>query len=70
MTLINLHKKMNLRAAWDGWTDREITGAYTSDLLSDVMAFARSGCDSPGYASVARLSNAYLRVWPSHSSLV
>ena len=30
-------------SVWDGWTDREITGGYTSDLLSDVMAHAEEG---------------------------
>ena len=30
-------------SAWDGWNDREISGGYTSDLLSDVMAHAEEG---------------------------
>ena len=30
-------------SSWDGWNDRDITGGFTSDLLSDVMANADEG---------------------------
>ncbi len=43
MTIKELQTDMNCRAVWNGWEDREVTGAYTSDLLSDVMARSEEG---------------------------
>ena len=44
MTVKELVEKMNLTVfCGQGNLDREIKGGYTSDLLSDVMGFAREG---------------------------
>ena len=43
MTLGTLAVELGWEALWEGWDDREVTGAYTSDLLSDVMARAEEG---------------------------
>lgn len=43
MKASDVQKALNYRSAWDGWEDRDVTGAYTSDLLSDVMAHAEDG---------------------------
>lgn len=43
MKLNEIMKQLNYRSAWDGWEDREVTGAHTSDLLSDAMANAEDG---------------------------
>lgn len=43
MTLVQLKDSMKLKSLWDGWDDDEISGGYTSDLLSDVMANAAEG---------------------------
>lgn len=40
MKVSQLAKTLELRSVWDGWSDRDVTGAYTSDLLSDVVAHA------------------------------
>jgi hypothetical protein len=38
MKTSDIQKALNYRNAWEGWEDRDVTGVYTSDLLSDVMA--------------------------------
>ncbi len=43
MTLTQLSSTLSCTSAWDGWADREVTGGFTSDLLSDVMARAEEG---------------------------
>ncbi len=43
MTVSELTAKIECKAAWDGWDDRDIPDVYTSDLLSDVMAHAAEG---------------------------
>ena len=44
MTVKELEEKMNLTVfCGQDNLDREIKGGYTSDLLSDVMGFAREG---------------------------
>ena len=44
MTVKELVEKMNLTVfCGQDYLDREIKGGYTSDLLSDVMGFAREG---------------------------
>lgn len=43
MLLSNVAHKLDLVAKVDGLEDREITGGYTSDLLSDVLANAKDG---------------------------
>jgi len=40
MNLRELPEALNLEVLQDGFDDRSLTGAYTSDLLSDVMAHA------------------------------
>ena len=40
MKASQLAAALSCRSIWDGWEDREISSAYTSDLLSDVMARA------------------------------
>ncbi len=40
MKVSELIREMGCTAAFDGWNDRSITGGFTSDLLSDVMANA------------------------------
>ncbi len=40
MKITDLIAGLPCTSAWDGWEDREVTGGYTSDLLSDVMAHA------------------------------
>ena len=40
MKASRLSEACSCRSLWDGWEDRDICGAYTSDLLSDVMARA------------------------------
>jgi serine kinase of HPr protein (carbohydrate metabolism regulator) len=45
MTVSELAKKLNLKVfSGESGLDKEITGGYTSDLLSDVMGFAKEGC--------------------------
>ena len=41
MKIGEMANKMNLEAVYSDWEDSEITGGYTSDLLSDVMANAK-----------------------------
>jgi len=43
MTVSRLIDDLGFRPLWTGWTDRTVTGAHTSDLLSDVMAHADEG---------------------------
>lgn len=43
MNLKKIQTELNYRSAWDGWEDREVTGAYTSDLLSDAMGNSDEG---------------------------
>ncbi len=44
MTLRDLVEKLDLSVCCAGGTlDREVTGGYTGDLLSDVMAHSRPG---------------------------
>lgn len=45
MTVRELVEKLNL-TVFSGVSglDKEVTGGYTSDLLSDVMGFAKDGC--------------------------
>ncbi len=43
MNVVNLPELLSCRSVWDGWNDREVSGGYTSDLLSDVMANADEG---------------------------
>lgn len=43
MTIRELAAGLGARVAQDDFTDNEIMGAYTSDLLSDVMANAKEG---------------------------
>ncbi|PIE04370.1 MAG: hypothetical protein CSA76_04580 [Spirochaetales bacterium] len=43
MTLKKLTEILSCNSAWDGWEDREVSGGFTSDLLSDVMARAEDG---------------------------
>lgn len=43
MTVTQLAEKLGLIQAWVGWEDRNVSGASTSDLLSDVMAHADEG---------------------------
>jgi hypothetical protein len=43
MTVAEITAALGYRAAWEGWTDREVRGAFTSDLLSDAMANAEEG---------------------------
>lgn len=43
MKLKTIQSELNYRSAWDGWEDREVSGAYTSDLLSDAMANSDEG---------------------------
>lgn len=40
MTISQLAEELGLETLQETYEDREITGAYTSDLLSDVMANA------------------------------
>ena len=43
MTVREAAKALDARIVQDEFDDRELTGAYTSDLLSDVMANAKDG---------------------------
>ena len=44
MTVREIAEKLNLKVfSGAGGLDREVTGGYVSDLLSDVMGFAREG---------------------------
>ena len=44
MTVREIAEKLNLKVfSGAGGLDREVTGGYVSDLLSDVMGFARDG---------------------------
>lgn len=43
MKISELQSKLSCTPVWDGWDDAEALGAYTSDLLSDVMARAAEG---------------------------
>ena len=43
MTIREIAATLNAEILHDEFKDVEISGAYTSDLLSDVMAHARSG---------------------------
>ncbi len=43
MNLKALSTKLKYESAWDGWDDRDVTGAFSSDLLSDVMAHSDEG---------------------------
>ena len=44
MTVRELVEKLNLKVySGESGLDNEITGGYTSDLLSDVMGFAKDG---------------------------
>ena len=44
MTVQDAMKILNAEIIMDKFQDNEIKGAYTSDLLSDVMAHAKEGC--------------------------
>ena len=44
MTVREIAEKLNLRVfSGEAGLDREVTGGYVSDLLSDVMGFAKDG---------------------------
>lgn len=43
MLLSEVVKNLNLTPRVEGVEDREVTGAYCSDLLSDVLAKAKNG---------------------------
>lgn len=44
MTVREIAEKLNLKVySGAGSLDREVTGGYVSDLLSDVMGFAKDG---------------------------
>ena len=44
ITLIDIQKTLNLKViCGEEWEEREITGGYCSDLLSDVMANSKKG---------------------------
>ena len=43
MTVKDIIEKLNLQCLNEANLDTEVTGAYASDLLSDVMGNARSG---------------------------
>jgi hypothetical protein len=43
MNLKDLSTKLKYESAWGGWDDRDVTGAFSSDLLSDVMAHSDEG---------------------------
>ncbi|MDR2483714.1 MAG: hypothetical protein LBD08_08815 [Treponema sp.] len=43
MTIREAAKALDARIVQDEFDDRELTGAYTSDLLSDVIANAKDG---------------------------
>ncbi len=43
MTIREAANKLNAEIIQDDFEDRELKGAYTSDLLSDVMAHAKDG---------------------------
>lgn len=43
MTVSELTEKIECTSVWDGWNDQEISGVHSSDLLSDVMAYAAEG---------------------------
>jgi hypothetical protein len=43
MMLMEIVRKLGLTSKVDGLADREITGGYASDLLSDVLKNAKSG---------------------------
>ena len=43
MTVKDIIEKLNLECLNEANLDTEVTGAYASDLLSDVMGNARSG---------------------------
>jgi len=43
MTIREIADLLDAKIAQDGYSDVPVVGAYTSDLLSDVMAHAREG---------------------------
>ncbi len=43
MTLGEISASLLWKSQWEGWKDREVSGGFTSDLLSDVMAYAEEG---------------------------
>ena len=43
MTVKEIIEKLDLKCLNEAYLDAEVTGAYASDLLSDVMGNARSG---------------------------
>ena len=44
MTIREAAEKLHAEITQDDFEDRVLNGAYTSDLLSDVMAHAKEGC--------------------------
>ena len=43
MTIKDIAQKLEAKICQSEFEDTDVTGAYTSDLLSDVMAYAREG---------------------------
>lgn len=43
MRLLTIVEQLNLKTMVDGVADREVTGVYCSDLLSDVLKNAKAG---------------------------
>ena len=43
MTIREITAALGAEICQDAFDDEELTGAYTSDLLSDVMAYAKDG---------------------------
>ena len=43
MTILEAAKALEMKIIQDDFKDTELTGAYTSDLLSDVIAHAKDG---------------------------
>lgn len=43
MQLKEIQKRLGLKVSSDGDLEREVTGGYASDLLSDVLAHAKEG---------------------------
>ncbi len=43
MTLKEVIRRLSLKVCTDLWNDAEVTGGYCSDMLSDVLAWARKG---------------------------